>query len=128
MMCFFLAPQGISPSNKPLTESEVYSQVAKLFQNQEDLLQEFGQFLPDANGAVAAAAIPSAKAIANDHSSTVKKLSSFNKSNSSSNNTANHHQASRPSQPIKRPSSLSQLQNKVCFPFMPVYYVLIGSI
>ncbi|EEC13644.1 sin3b, putative, partial [Ixodes scapularis] len=36
---------------KPLTESEVYAQVAKLFQNQEDLLQEFGQFLPDANGA-----------------------------------------------------------------------------
>lgn len=37
-------------SHKPLTESEVYSQVAKLFQNQEDLLSEFGQFLPDANG------------------------------------------------------------------------------
>lgn len=43
--------QGIvSPSCKPLTEAEVYSQVAKLFQNQEDLLAEFGQFLPDANG------------------------------------------------------------------------------
>ena len=39
-------PQG----HKPLTEAEVYSQVAKLFQNQEDLLAEFGQFLPDANG------------------------------------------------------------------------------
>ncbi len=35
---------------KPLTESEVYSQVAKLFQNQEDLLSEFSQFLPDAIG------------------------------------------------------------------------------
>lgn len=35
---------------KPLTEAEVYSKVAKLFQNQEDLLSEFGQFLPDANG------------------------------------------------------------------------------
>jgi len=31
-----------------LTEAEVYSQVAKLFENQEDLLAEFGQFLPDA--------------------------------------------------------------------------------
>lgn len=31
-----------------LTEAEVYSQVAKLFENQEDLLLEFGQFLPDA--------------------------------------------------------------------------------
>ena len=37
-------------SNKPLTESEVYTKVAKLFQNQEDLLSEFGQFLPDGNG------------------------------------------------------------------------------
>lgn len=33
---------------KHLTEAEVYSQVAKLFENQEDLLHEFGQFLPDA--------------------------------------------------------------------------------
>ena len=31
-----------------LTEAEVYAKVAQLFQNQEDLLQEFGQFLPDA--------------------------------------------------------------------------------
>ncbi|RWS25812.1 Paired amphipathic helix protein Sin3a-like protein, partial [Leptotrombidium deliense] len=42
--------EGKQTENKPLTESEVYSQVAKLFKNQEDLLQEFGQFLPDANG------------------------------------------------------------------------------
>ena len=35
---------------KMLTETEVFTQVAKLFQNQEDLLQEFSQFLPDANG------------------------------------------------------------------------------
>lgn len=34
--------------NKQLTEAEVYSQVAKLFDQQEDLLHEFGQFLPDA--------------------------------------------------------------------------------
>ena len=40
----------VVPGHKPLTEAEVYSQVAKLFQNQEDLLSEFGQFLPDANG------------------------------------------------------------------------------
>lgn len=43
--------QGVHTGTKPLTEAEVYAQVAKLFQNQEDLLQEFGQFLPDANGA-----------------------------------------------------------------------------
>lgn len=35
-----------------LTEQEVYAQVAKLFKNQEDLLSEFGQFLPDANSSV----------------------------------------------------------------------------
>lgn len=43
--------QGVAGAGgKPLTETEVYSQVAKLFHNQEDLLAEFGQFLPDANG------------------------------------------------------------------------------
>ena len=41
----------MTPGQKPLTEAEVFAQVAKLFQNQEDLLSEFGQFLPDANGA-----------------------------------------------------------------------------
>jgi paired amphipathic helix protein Sin3a len=40
--------QGGVPSTTPLSESEVYGQVSKLFQNQEDLLSEFGQFLPDA--------------------------------------------------------------------------------
>ena len=34
-----------------LSEAQVFSQVSKLFENQEDLLQEFGHFLPDANGA-----------------------------------------------------------------------------
>uniref|UniRef100_A0A8C1KJD0 Paired amphipathic helix protein Sin3a n=1 Tax=Cyprinus carpio TaxID=7962 RepID=A0A8C1KJD0_CYPCA len=35
-----------------LTEQQVYAQVAQLFKNQEDLLSEFGQFLPDANSSV----------------------------------------------------------------------------
>ncbi|KAH1014584.1 paired amphipathic helix protein Sin3b [Dendroctonus ponderosae] len=39
---------NVTPPGKPLTEQEVYSQVAKLFENQSDLLTEFGQFLPDA--------------------------------------------------------------------------------
>lgn len=39
---------GASGGAKHLTEAEVYSQVAKLFENQDDLLAEFGQFLPDA--------------------------------------------------------------------------------
>ena len=33
-----------------LTEAEVYAQVSRLFQQQEDLLSEFGQFLPEATG------------------------------------------------------------------------------
>lgn len=41
-------------SSSPLTESEVFKQVAHLFDNQEDLLREFGQFLPDATPANAA--------------------------------------------------------------------------
>lgn len=38
----------IPVTEKTLTEAEVYQQVAKLFENQDDLLVEFGQFLPDA--------------------------------------------------------------------------------
>jgi len=74
-----------TPDNKSnsLTESEVYAQVAKLFQNQDDLLQEFGQFLPDANSASASAALSAAqhvdnlaaahRAATNDHGAIVKK-------------------------------------------------------
>lgn len=70
--------EGIVTSYKPLTEAEVYSQVAKLFQNQEDLLAEFGQFLPDANGSSYGGYLnmlqhDSSLGVRNDHSSTVKK-------------------------------------------------------
>uniref|UniRef100_H2YZP2 Paired amphipathic helix protein Sin3a n=1 Tax=Ciona savignyi TaxID=51511 RepID=H2YZP2_CIOSA len=60
-----------------LSESEVYAQVARLFQNDADLLREFGQFLPDAGGASTSVPSPSAKveSILNDHGSTVKKPS-----------------------------------------------------
>lgn len=40
--------EGTCTPQKQLTEAEVYNQVAKLFDQQEDLLREFGQFLPDA--------------------------------------------------------------------------------
>lgn len=46
--------EGLATPGKHLTEAEVYSQVAKLFENQEDLVQEFGQFLPDATSHQAA--------------------------------------------------------------------------
>lgn len=47
--------QGQGAGGKHLTEQEVYSQVAKLFENQGDLLAEFGQFLPDATSHISAA-------------------------------------------------------------------------
>ncbi|CAN7983566.1 unnamed protein product, partial [Ixodes hexagonus] len=76
--------EGIQTGGKPLTESEVYAQVAKLFQNQEDLLQEFGQFLPDANGASTHSLVTHGldfsfqpvKAVNNDHTAAAKKPSS----------------------------------------------------
>lgn len=45
-----ISKEGQRLGNSSLTEAEVYSQVAKLFQNQEDLLAEFSQFLPEATG------------------------------------------------------------------------------
>jgi paired amphipathic helix protein Sin3a len=45
---------GTTKGSSPLTESEVFKQVAHLFDNQEDLLREFGQFLPDASPSAAA--------------------------------------------------------------------------
>ncbi|XP_066557798.1 SIN3 transcription regulator family member Aa [Amia ocellicauda] len=58
-----------------LTEQEVYAQVARLFKNQEDLLSEFGQFLPDANSSVLLSKTTAEKAesVRNDHGGTVKK-------------------------------------------------------
>jgi len=44
--------QGNPPSVPAMTETEVYDRVARLFQDQPDLLAEFGQFLPDAGGGV----------------------------------------------------------------------------
>ena len=59
--------EGGAPKSM-LTESEVYAQVSKLFQNQEDLLSEFGQFLPEATTDHSTAAIMvSSKGLANDH-------------------------------------------------------------
>lgn len=47
---------NVAVAEKTLTEAEVYSQVAKLFENQEDLLAEFGQFLPEATSSSVASA------------------------------------------------------------------------
>ncbi|XP_017837186.1 paired amphipathic helix protein Sin3a isoform X3 [Drosophila busckii] len=57
---------AVNAGGKMLTEQEVYTQVAKLFGQDEDLLREFGQFLPDAtnhqSGSSSAAAAAAAAA------------------------------------------------------------------
>ncbi|XP_078805388.1 SIN3 transcription regulator family member Aa isoform X3 [Oryzias latipes] len=70
-----------------LTEQEVYAQVARLFKNQEDLLSEFGQFLPDANSSVLLNKTTAEKAesVRNDHGFTTKKLQLNNKQRPSQN-------------------------------------------
>lgn len=116
---------GVHSGTKPLTEAEVYAQVAKLFQNQEDLLQEFGQFLPDANGAANALVglnyeilidgkynKQTPKPVNNEHV-TVKKPSAPVKPITPTNNQAKQIQAiKRPapsvlSPPIKKPKMTS---------------------
>lgn len=67
---------GATTGAKHLTEAEVYSQVAKLFENQEDLLAEFGQFLPDATNqqsSLSAMFQTNKTTSINDHTAIVKK-------------------------------------------------------
>ncbi|XP_017106008.2 paired amphipathic helix protein Sin3a isoform X1 [Drosophila bipectinata] len=52
---------------KMLTEQEVYTQVAKLFGQDEDLLREFGQFLPDATNHQSGQYMSKSAAVHNDH-------------------------------------------------------------
>uniref|UniRef100_A0A3Q3JTE5 Paired amphipathic helix protein Sin3a n=1 Tax=Monopterus albus TaxID=43700 RepID=A0A3Q3JTE5_MONAL len=70
-----------------LTEQEVYTQVARLFKNQEDLLSEFGQFLPDANSSVlmSKTAPDRAESVRNDHGGTAKRPLLSNKQRLSQN-------------------------------------------
>ena len=46
-----------SRGSSEMTEDEVFSKVASLFKGQEDLLAEFGQFLPDAKRSLVSRAI-----------------------------------------------------------------------
>lgn len=59
---------NVGSNVKHLTEQEVYSQVAKLFENQSDLLAEFGQFLPDATSHINQAPV-------SEHSNSISKKS-----------------------------------------------------
>ncbi|XP_077423344.1 SIN3 transcription regulator family member Aa [Vanacampus margaritifer] len=97
-----------------LTEQEVYAQVARLFKNQEDLLSEFGQFLPDANSSVMLSKTTAEKAesVRNDHGGTAKKLQLNNKQRPNQNGCQNRrHPAPGATPPIKKKPKLLNLKD-----------------
>ncbi|KAH8400891.1 hypothetical protein KR009_001639 [Drosophila setifemur] len=59
--------EGSLNQGKMLTEQEVYTQVAKLFGQDEDLLREFGQFLPDATNHQSGQYMSKSASVHNDH-------------------------------------------------------------
>uniref|UniRef100_A0A8B9RCU9 SIN3 transcription regulator family member Aa n=1 Tax=Astyanax mexicanus TaxID=7994 RepID=A0A8B9RCU9_ASTMX len=97
-----------------LTEQEVYAQVARLFKNQEDLLSEFGQFLPDANSSVLLGKTTAEKAesVLNDHGSTVKKPQLNNKQRPNQNGCQiRRHTAPGSTPPVKKKPKLLNLKD-----------------
>ncbi|XP_056272321.1 SIN3 transcription regulator family member Aa isoform X2 [Pseudoliparis swirei] len=97
-----------------LTEQEVYAQVARLFKNQEDLLSEFGQFLPDANSSVLLSKTTAEKAesVRNDHGATAKKLQLNNKQRPNQNGLQiRRHPAPGATPPVKKKPKLLNLKD-----------------
>ncbi|KAG7188436.1 hypothetical protein KM043_008080 [Ampulex compressa] len=98
---------GTVSGAKHLTEAEVYSQVAKLFENQEDLLAEFGQFLPDATNqqsSLSAMFQTNKSAAVNDHTTIVKKPLGLKTSYNNSSNIARDLRESSGTSTIERDS------------------------
>ncbi|XP_033823560.1 SIN3 transcription regulator family member Aa isoform X1 [Periophthalmus magnuspinnatus] len=96
-----------------LTEQEVYAQVARLFKNQEDLLSEFGQFLPDANSSVLLNKTTAEKAdsVRNDHGGTAKKLQLNNKQRPNQNGCQiRRHPSTGTAPPVKKKPKLLSLK------------------
>uniref|UniRef100_A0A669DBY9 Paired amphipathic helix protein Sin3a n=1 Tax=Oreochromis niloticus TaxID=8128 RepID=A0A669DBY9_ORENI len=97
-----------------LTEQEVYAQVARLFKNQEDLLSEFGQFLPDANSSVLLNKTTAEKAesVRNDHGGTAKKLQLNNKQRPNQNGCQiRRHPTPGATPPVKKKPKLLNLKD-----------------
>ncbi|XP_023585637.1 paired amphipathic helix protein Sin3a [Trichechus manatus latirostris] len=98
-----------------LTEQEVYAQVARLFKNQEDLLSEFGQFLPDANSSVLLSKTTAEKvdSVRNDHGGTVKKPQLNNKPQRPSQNGCQirRHSGTGTTPPVKKKPKLLSLKD-----------------
>ncbi|XP_048828741.1 SIN3 transcription regulator family member Aa [Brienomyrus brachyistius] len=94
-----------------LTEQEVYAQVARLFKNQEDLLSEFGQFLPDANSSVvnflSKTTAEKAESVRNDHGGTVKRPQLNNKQRPNQNGCQiRRHSGNSTTPPVKKKPKL----------------------
>ncbi|XP_037539186.1 SIN3 transcription regulator family member Aa [Nematolebias whitei] len=97
-----------------LTEQEVYAQVARLFKNQEDLLSEFGQFLPDANSSAMLSKTTAEKAesVKNDHGLTSKKLQLNNKQRLNQNGCPiRRHSTPGSTPPVKKKPKLLNLKD-----------------
>uniref|UniRef100_A0A672RHE9 Paired amphipathic helix protein Sin3a-like n=1 Tax=Sinocyclocheilus grahami TaxID=75366 RepID=A0A672RHE9_SINGR len=97
-----------------LTEQEVYAEVAQLFKNQEDLLSEFGQFLPDANSSVLLSKTTAEKAesVRNDHGGTVKKPQLNNKQRPSQNGCQiRKHSTTGVTPPVKKKLKLMNIKD-----------------
>ncbi|NXU44768.1 SIN3A protein, partial [Drymodes brunneopygia] len=99
-----------------LTEQEVYAQVARLFKNQEDLLSEFGQFLPDANSSVLLSKTTAEKveSVRNDHGGTVKKPQLNNKQQRPNQNGCQirRHSGTGATPPVKKKPKLLGLKDQ----------------
>uniref|UniRef100_UPI0035901EA7 paired amphipathic helix protein Sin3a isoform X2 n=1 Tax=Myxine glutinosa TaxID=7769 RepID=UPI0035901EA7 len=98
-----------------LTEQEVYAEVARLFKNQEDLLAEFGQFLPDANGShLLVKTCEKVDSVHNDHGATVKKpLIGSNTNSCSSSNSKRLNQNGGPIRRMSGPGSTPPIKKKL---------------
>ncbi|XP_035012134.1 SIN3 transcription regulator family member Aa isoform X1 [Hippoglossus stenolepis] len=97
-----------------LTEQEVYAQVARLFKNQEDLLSEFGQFLPDANSSLLLNKTTAEKAesVRNDHGGTAKKMQLNNKQRPNQNGCQiRRHPTPGSTPPVKKKPKLLNLKD-----------------
>ncbi|XP_052399874.1 paired amphipathic helix protein Sin3a [Carassius gibelio] len=97
-----------------LTEQEVYAEVAQLFKNQEDLLSEFGQFLPDANSSVllSKTAAEKAESVRNDHGGTAKKPQLNNKQRPNQNGCQiRKHSTTAVTPPVKKKLKLMNIKD-----------------
>ncbi|XP_051978533.1 paired amphipathic helix protein Sin3a-like isoform X1 [Xyrauchen texanus] len=108
------AKEGGGSYTPTLTEQEVYAQVAQLFKNQEDLLSEFGQFLPDANSSLLLGKTTAEKAesVRNDHGGTVKKPQLYNKQRLNQNGCQiRRHSTTAVTPPVKKKHKLLNLKD-----------------